>query len=466
MFRLVLAVSQQQGCCRLQIRLQSKEGVSMAGDSEKKVFTHLYIKNLEAKDKQYYIRERDGFGIRVLPSGRKIWVFIYTFDGRRREMNLGSYPKVGLAKAKEKFKAASEVFNDGKDPQDLKREEKRKRLRTPTVESFVSEYIEKHAIPKLKSWKEVQRALREVVRRIGDLKITDVRRSDLKEVLDSIIDRGSGVMANRVQAYTSSAFTYAVEQEYIEINPFLGMRKRFSEQARERALSPEEIKRFWHNLPQAVSAETTRRALMLILITAQRPGEVVGIHRREIEERWWTIPSTRTKNGLPHRVYLTDTALGLIGSKDGYIFESPARPGNPLQGQVLSRSINHNSAKEKTGDAELPEVGESTIVNLLDVDPFTPHDLRRTAITGMAALGIPDDDLDRVMNHIYGAKNKKKMLAVYNRYRYDKEKQAAWEAWDARLIEIIGLTADSNVSESVIKTKTGAKVISIDRARR
>ena len=54
-------------------------------------FTDKYIANLKPKLKMYQQREGDGFGIRVLPSGYKIWIFTYTYDGKRRQMNLGSY---------------------------------------------------------------------------------------------------------------------------------------------------------------------------------------------------------------------------------------------------------------------------------------------------------------------------------------------------------------------------------------
>ena len=75
--------------------------------------------------------------------------------------------------------------------------------------------------------------------------------------------------------------------------------------------------------------------MKLILVTAQRPGEVIGMHSSEIDGRWWTIPAERAKNGKTHRVYLTDTAVDLIGplkvadektgdeKPKGFIFRTP-----------------------------------------------------------------------------------------------------------------------------------------------
>jgi len=79
------------------------------------------------------------------------------------------------------------------------------------------------------------------------------------------------------------------------------------------------------------------------------------------------------------------------------------------------------------------------------MDPWTPHDLRRTAATNMSALGFPDETVDAVLNHV-----KKGVIAIYNRHGYDKEKQQALEAWERRL-KIITTGAE------------GAKVIPLRR---
>lgn len=70
--------------------------------------------------------------------------------------------------------------------------------------------------------------------------------------------------------------------------------------------------------------------------------------------------------------------------------------------------------------------------NRLGIDQFTPHDLRRTAATFMAEMGVMDEVIDAVLNHA-----KQGVIKVYNQYRYDKEKQAALETWGRKLRSII-----------------------------
>lgn len=400
-------------------------------------FTDKYIMNLKPDTKEYWKREGQGFCVRVYPSGEKAWYYIYTFDGRKRFMRLGDggYPDVSLANAREKFDVAKVKVKNGVDPLAEQDNAKIERNRTPFVADFVSEYINRYAKEHNRGWKEIERALKaEIVPKWGKRKITDIKRRDLVVVLDEIADRGAPVMANRVLAYTRKMFSYAVKRDVLEANPFMGMDRPSKEEGRERALSANEIIKFWVNLETAKMSDSIRRALRLILVTAQRPGEVIGMHSREIEGSWWTIPTERSKNKQAHRVFLTPLALELIGGKEGYIFESPANPGNDTSGNPLPPKPYEVRTMTHDIKANLPHTPKSKVEDRLKVAHFTPHDLRRTAATCMAEMGIPGDILDRVQNHI--TKQKQGVGHIYNRYSYDKEKQQALEAWERRLISI------------------------------
>ena len=171
-------------------------------------FTDTMIRNLKA-DKKKYLRESNGFTIRVMPSGVKTWLFVYTTpEGRRKEMNLGNYPSISLAEAKQKYNDAYSMLQRGIDPGTVEREKKEERKRTPFISDFTDEYIERYAKEHNRGWKEIERALKaEIVSRWGNRKITDIKRRDLVLVLDEIKERGAPIMANRVLAYTRKMFS-------------------------------------------------------------------------------------------------------------------------------------------------------------------------------------------------------------------------------------------------------------------
>lgn len=406
-------------------------------------FTDVYIKNLKPEAKKYYKREAHGFTIRVMPSGAKTWLFIYTLDGKRREMNLGHYPQVTLADARIKFGQAYELFKNGKDPATIEQDKKTERRNAPTISELVDEYLIRHAKKFKRSWQEDERVLkREVVPAWGKRKAADIKKRDINLLLEEIVDRGAPVMANNTFKIIRKMFNYAVEKDLLPFSPAAGVKLPSPKVERDRVLSEEEIRTLWNNLSSASMTEHTRRALKLVLVTAQRPVEVTGMHSSEIDGRWWTIPADRAKNGRTHRVYLTDMALELIGEVNGsYVFPCPHESKHkPMSRHALSRAVVNNCPSGCVNDCEICTNGDCKAdgrllqdKNKLGIAHFTPHDLRRTAATSMAPLKIMDEVIDAVLNH-----QKTGVIKIYNQYRYDEEKKAALEAWEQKLISIVG----------------------------
>jgi integrase len=416
-------------------------------------FTDKFIMNLKPDAKEYWVREGQGFCIRVYPSGEKAWYYIFTTEGRKRFMKLCNkcYPDASLADARIAFNEAKSKVDKGIDPLAEKETAALEREQTPIISKFVDEYISRHAKQHNKSHKEIERALKaEIVPKWGNRKITDIKRRDLVVILDDIADRGAPIMANRVLAYVRKMFSFALDRAVIEINPFLKMKAPAAENERERFLSAIEIKALWGNMNAAKMSDETQRALKLILVTGQRPGEVVGMHGSEIEANepggaWWTIPAERSKNGQAHRVYLTKTALELIGGKKGYVFESTMKPRTPKTTEPAAADAKKTPPKPRAmteraltraiyRSCPRTEKEIKTTPNLLGVEYFTPHDLRRTASTHMAEAGIPEIMIDQIQNHV--ARRQRGVTHIYVRYSYDKEKQAAMETWERKLKSI------------------------------
>jgi len=433
-------------------------------------FTDTIIRNLKSKPKMYQQREGQGFGIRVLPSGHKIWIFIYTYDGKRRQMNLGSYPELSLADARTAYSAAYAILHDKQNPRDpqeerdqihdaarLEREERRNAF---TVADLITEYINKHAKPYKKSWRDDERILnKDALIAWGKRKAADIKKRDVVLLLESIIERGSPGSANNNFKIIRKMFRFAVQRDILEHSPCDGVVMPAPLKRGSRVLSESEIKTLWGNLDTCHVSLEIRRAIRLILVTGQRPGEVIGMHTKEIDGKWWTIPAERSKNKKAHRVFLTDTALQLIGPlkitdpktckevDKGFIFlctrpkkkglignEEKARVAQPMWRQAPAKAIKRNLAFPVLvkGTPVFNAEGKPITENKLGVPDFTPHDLRRTAATFMSQIGFMDEVIDAVLNH-----TKQGVIATYNLNRYDKEKQLALEALERKLLSIV-----------------------------
>jgi len=409
-------------------------------------FTDLMLKKLRATSNKYYLREGDGFTIKVWPTGTKTWLYIFTFDGKRHEMKLGEYPAVSLEVARQRYNEARKLLLNGKNPAAVERESIEDRRKAPTVKDLCGEYIERHAKRFKKSWQKDERILNhDVVPAWGKRKAADISKTDAVRLLEKIVvDRNAPGMANNTFQVVRKMFNFAVERDILKYSPCIGVKMPAPKKIRDRVLSEAEIKTFWHKLDRAAMFPESKNALKLILITAQRPGEVIGIHTNEIDGDWWTIPAERSKNGKAHRVYLTGMAREIIQKAvdyiklireipadqeySGFIFPSPRHGNNKaIAPLALSIAVSRNLASPiKDKDSKIIKT-----VNKLGVDQFTPHDLRRTAATFMAESGEPDAVIDALLNHV-----KQGVIKVYNLYRYDKEKQIALESWTRRLESI------------------------------
>ncbi|MFO7602557.1 MAG: tyrosine-type recombinase/integrase [Gammaproteobacteria bacterium] len=408
-------------------------------------FTDQQIKKLTPRVKRFEISEDNGNGlwIRVSPSGKKTWVYIYRYQKKLRRLTLGTYPELSISKARQSHAAARSLLKDkGVDPGARKQRLLEAERNADSVSALVEKYIEGHAKKHKRSWREDQRILhKEVIPRWGELKAKDVRRRDIIDLLDDIangIDTGkvkrppAPIAANRTLEIIRKMFNYAIERAIIEATPCTMVRAPGKEAQRDRILTQEEIALFWKNIEQANATSPIKIALKFQLVTAQRRGEITLAKWRDfdLESKWWTIPKEDSKNSLSHRVPLSDLAMNLIGElkqlsiDSDFLFPSPIkitgeseenRCTQPIKPGALTRAITRNR-------------------DIFGISHFTSHDLRRTAASHMTSIGISRLVVGKLLNHAESG-----VTAVYDRHSYDAEKQKAMDMWCAKLKSILGL---------------------------
>jgi integrase len=230
---------------------------------------------------------------------------------------------------------------------------------------------------------------------------------------------------------------WALAQGIIANDPTHGMTKPIKKEiVRDRELSPAEIATFWRNVDQLPTTPALRIAMKLSLVTAQRIGEVCGIAKSELvldgPAPVWTLPRERAKNSEGHRVPLSPMAVSLI--REALALQKP-KDGEPESPWLFP-------ARAKRDGSDRPIEGHAAAVALfrgrhkLGMSHFRIHDLRRTAATRMAEMGINPYTISLVLNHVSASKSTI-TGKVYVQYSFDREKREALDAWSARLERII-----------------------------
>lgn len=378
-----------------------------------------------------------GLGIRVTPKGTKSFVYKYDIDGQDRWLTLGQYPKLSLAEALKKYGEALEKIEAGDDPAEENVKLNKANRKALTVRQLADEYIEKYAKPRKRSWQEDERILdHDVLNAWGNKKASKITRKDVIALLDVIVARGAPFQANRTLAVIRRMFNFAIDRDVISASPCYRIKPPSAETSKDRYLTLDEIKMFWNRLESAPLTSQMKTALKLLLLTLQRSSEVISLNKAELDMKSciWVVPAEKTKNKRAHLVTLSPLAISLIkdqldhASNDGYLFPGEGNgdyPTNAAVSRAISRNLDH-----------------------FEIKKFTPHDLRRTGSTQLAAFKVPRFDRDRILNH-----TDRTVGAVYDIHEYEDEKRAALNLWS----DIIHYVVESREKVNLKKLRATLK---------
>jgi integrase len=389
----------------------------------KKQLTDRFIETVvpPASGRAVYIDAKaPGLELRVSPDGRKSWSIRYRpKGGERKRETYGIYPAKTLADARRRALAIAAKAVDGIDlpaTEDLEREAARKAAARPqTVGDLLDRYVESYCKPNQRKWQQAERIFETHVKpTLGQKPLTELRRADIAELLDDLQnEKGFRAQVNRVRSHIVAALNWAIEREWIEVNPAAAIKKRRLETSRDRVLSNDELRAIWRAADTL--SEPRRPLVMAWILTGQRRDEVRCMTWGEVDlsRAVWTLPAARNKGKRDHEIPLAPAMLELLGKL-------------PRRGDAVF-----------TIDGVVPYSAYKRLKVALDrgagVTGWRLHDLRRTASTGMAALHIPQDTIDRVLNHA-----KPVLSGTYNRHRYLDEKRSALEAWAEHVAFIVG----------------------------
>jgi integrase len=299
---------------------------------------------------------------------------------------------------------------------------------TATFGAEVTRYLErKRAAMKPRAFEEVERHLTNHAAPLHKLRLAEIDRRTIAVRLGEIETASGPVARNRVRSSLSAFFGWAVTEGLLDANPVQGTAKLDEGGSRERVLTHEELAELWSVLdaePNPQFADIVR----LLILTGQRREEIGSLRWSEVAGDAVTLPPERTKNSRQHEVPLSRQAKTIL-------VRQPKRKGRDFVFGIGEAGFSGWSDCKARLDQALLAARRQTNRKAKAMLDWRLHDLRRTAATGMAELGVAPHIIEAVLNHVSG--HKAGVAGIYNRARYTAEMRDALERWTDHVASLL-----------------------------
>jgi integrase len=382
------------------------------------------------KEITFWDDEIKGFGLRLREGGAGRWIVQFRNNkGEQRKLTLSQIPLGSVDQARAAAERAIRNIADDRDPQ----AEKVALRKSREIEKFKVSDLLKLYLPDAKerlrasSYDEVERHLQIIWAPIHGVAVgvLDARRLALE--LDKIAKARGPITANRARSSLSAMMGWGIEKGRVDNNPVVNVAKALKrEPKRDRVLTDEELADVW----ACCGDDDFGRIVRLLILTAARREEVAGARWPELDlaRGAWQLPAERVKNGRAHLLPLPSSAIAILQTVDR------REKRELLFGEGEGSFAGWSKSKARLDDAiaaRRQKIAAEAEIEPVSMPPWRIHDLRRSAATGMARLGISIAVIERALNHVSG--EFKGIVAVYQRHDFQREVAEAFSAWAAHV---------------------------------
>lgn len=386
------------------------------------MLTDAALKNLRPRTKAYKSTDRDGMYAYVSPGGAISFRYDYRFNGRRETVTLGRYGRGGLtlAQARERLFDIKRTIAEGASPAIEKQRAKRRLQESRSFEHVANAWMDK--APMADSTRNMRRSIfnREVLPKWRTRLLSEITPDDLRAHCKTIVDRGAPATAIHVRDIVKQIYGWAILHGEKIDNPAdgVGPASIATFRPRDRSLSPSEIRIMLDLLGEVATLPTIRLGLKFVLLSMVRKSELQDGTWDEVDfdNAVWSIPKARMKRSRPHNVYLSTQMLDILialktcAGNSKYILPSRYDADAPMSKATFNRVT--TAIADRSRDRDLP------------LEPFTVHDLRRTASTLLHEMGFNSDWIEKCLAH-----EERSSRGVYNKAEFEAQRRHMAQQW-------------------------------------
>lgn len=405
------------------------------------LLTDRQVAAAKPRAKEYSLNDGGGLYLRIMPTGSKTWYYRYTdLAGKPAKHAIGSYPARSLANARELAIKGKRSLLDGIDP----------RSKAQNVPKTVNQAFDQWVKESLKLRRNDRsiyacrlRMKKDVLSQIGNNLLRTVTRPQIISLLDRMRTSGRPAQAGCVLIDFVQMLNYAEDRYWIGTNPVRNLKKRdleITDVVRKRVLFPHELVLLRNALTRHIRMTNACKAgIWLSLCTLARAGELARLRVNEIdwEKRTWFLHADQTKSKREHLIHLSEFAYHWLCQlrdspyrRDDYLF-----PGTRGGEHARNTSFSHQITQRQKTDSTIEDAGTLAMPN----GPWVMHDIRRTGATLMGELAVPEEVIEKCLNHRTANKG---IVYTYQRQQRLHDRKVAFELLSDYLIALLGHPKD------------------------
>lgn len=378
----------------------------------------------------------NGLYLRVNDKGLGFWFVRYSIFKKRREISIGQYPQVSLVDARAETTLIKQGLKNNVDP--LAEKARLTQNRINTVDDLAEDWLN-DCTKRLKHPKIPRQVYRDYISpSIGALPLDRVEPTDIRATIEKVAKTGFKSRSNDVLMYCKQLFRHGVKLNKMNSNPALPFTiddAGGAEESRDRVLSVNELQQVFDCLRER--GDQFRRenyiAICLLLMLGVRKMELVSARWSEFDSKnaLWHVPKERSKTDVAIIIPLPVLALKFLkelhirANGSEYLFPNRRAHRKRQRFDHMSPDTVNSALKKLFNEDVMP------------VEHFTVHDLRRTCRSLLASLKVPDHIAERCMNH-----KLKGVAGTYNRYDYLDERREALDKLSLELEPIVEVDSD------------------------
>lgn len=400
----------------------------------KRISSDTTLRALKPRDKEFLISDKkiEGLNIRVRPTGTMTWIFRFQIGKRHEKISMGRYvqsnPKTGMTLEQARVEAGryrSWLENSRNPKAELARERREKDEAKTFDDAFIS-FDSKRLSKQLRASQARTVYLRDIKPHIGSVKLADLSIVDLNKVFDAKVDKDGKRMAGAIgvcHKIINQVINHALALNMLDTHPAPQLKAKDvggGSKVTKRNLSFSELKILLSSLADWRTDCSNIRLIRFLLGCGQRISAVLEMRWSEVdlENKVWVLPASseerHTKSPDSRKVPLSDYLIDLLREQ---------REGVPNKWKLVWPQVGLDKTQE-------PSAIRSLIKRNLpiDLEHFSPHDLRRTFISRCSEMGLDIIAIEKTVGHQLPA-----MLRVYNHHDYFDEQLSVLQMWGDKL---------------------------------